>query len=284
LPLPSDPELGAGNFAVVTGNYDRMQDILAKLGMGELDEYHELVPCSETFDIYDGNYSFSGEYPVFTELFENDGLTGDPLIYNYDMVFINCGNSYEYDFFLDESKMAILRDYVAGGKKLYVTDWSYDFVEQIFPEYIDFYGSDETAETGKEETNAAQVGDWGITSDATINDAQMKAWLQTVLCQEGNCLNPDMTIHIAGFWSGWVVINGAHASKASSVKIWVTGPVSWYDWYLEDPEGSGIKPLTVSFVHGLGRVLYTSYHTEEDNPSAGFWPQERVLQYLVLEL
>jgi hypothetical protein len=284
LPLPSNPEQGAGKFAVVTGYYDRMQDILAKLGMGELDEFHMLVLGTETFDLYDGDYSLDEPYPDFPELFETDGETGNPVIYNYDMVFINCGSGYEYDILYDETKLGIIRDYVSGGGKLYITDLSYDYVEQVFPEYIDFYGSDETDETEKEEIGAAEVGESGITSEATVNDSQLKAWLQTVLCQDGSCLNPDMTVHIAGFWAGWAVINGAHSLQSSSVKIWITGPVSWYDWALVDPEGSGDKPLTLSFVHGLGRVLYTSYHTEEDNPSSGFWPQERILQYLVLEL
>ena len=180
IAMPSDPAQGAGKFAVVTGSWDRMQDILAKLGMGELDEYHELILGTETFDLYDGNYSLGDEYPYFPELFETDESTGDPVIYNYDMVFINCGNSYEYDILYSETSIAILRDYVNDGGKLYITDLSYDYVEQVFPEYIDFYGSDETAETERETMNDAQVGDSDITSDATINDSQLALWLQYV--------------------------------------------------------------------------------------------------------
>ena len=32
-----------------------------------------------------------------------------------------------------------------------------------------------------------------------------------------------------------------------------------------------------------GKVIYTSYHNVVDNVSAGLWPQERILQYLVFE-
>ncbi len=282
LALPADPSLGGGNFAVVTGYYDRMQDILAKLGMGEIDAYYELELGTETFDIYDGDYSFSGEYPLFTILFENDDVSGEPVIYNYEMVFINCGNAFEYELETDANMVNILRSYVEDGGKLYVTDQSYDFVEQPFPQYIDFFGSGETADTEPEGFNDAEVGEDDITCDATVNDTQLAAWLQAVTCQGGSCLNTDNTVPVAGFWSYWAVINRVHPAKTSEVKIWISGPVSWYEE--ESGEGSGVKPLTVSFSHGLGKVLYTSYHTEEDNPTADFWPQERILQYLVFEL
>ncbi len=284
LTLPSDPEAGAGNFAVVTGYYDRMQDILAKLGMGEINLYNELEPGTEMFDLYNGDYSLDNEYPEFPEIFSTDPLTGNPRLYNYDIVFINCGNYFESDLLEDMDKKLILRQYVNNGGKLYITDNAYDFVEQVFPEYVDFYGSDETNETDAEEMNFAELGNNGITSDATINDNQLLSWLKNISCQGGSCLNSDNTVPITGFLYGWVLINGAHPSKSSDVKIWIKGPVSWYDWFTEDGEGSGSKPLTLSFEFGQGKVLYSSYHTEEENPSSGFWPQERILQYLIFEL
>ena len=284
LTLPSDPAEGTGNFAVITGYYDRMQDILAKLGMGEINSYYELEPGTEKFDLYNGDYSLDYEYPEFTEIFTADPLTGNPKIDNYNMVFINCGNDYENVILEDTDKKSILRQYVNNGGKLYITDQSYDFVEQVFPEYVDFYGMDEVSETKAEETDAAQVGDDGITSNASINDNQLLSWLKTVSCQGGSCLNSDNTVPIAGFLYGWTLINGAHPGKSSDVKIWITGPVSWDDCFTEAGAGAGSKPLTVSFNFGLGKVLYSSYHTEEENPSSGFWPQERILQYLVFEL
>ena len=282
IELAANPASGGGNFAVVTGAYDRMQDILAKLGMGELDNGYKLKHGTELFDIYDGNYTFDNEYPDFPAIFEDDPETGNPVIENYEMVFINCGNSYEEAVLQDTGLVAILRDYVNKGGKLYVTDQSYDFVEQVFPEYIDFYGSDEKEYTEAEDIDAAEVGADGIISDALIHDTQLVLWLQEVTCQGSSCLNLDNTVRIAGFWYAWALINDVHTEKSDEVKIWITGPVSWYDF--SEVEGSGEKPLTVSFNHGEGKVLYSSYHTEEDNPSAYFWPQERILQYLVFEL
>jgi len=80
LALPSDPGEGAGYFAVVTGSYDRMQDILAKLGMGEIDSYYKLVQGTEKFDLYDGAYSFDFDIPLFEEIFATDPLIGNPKI------------------------------------------------------------------------------------------------------------------------------------------------------------------------------------------------------------
>lgn len=281
IALPDDPQQGAGYFAVITGAFDRMQDILAKLGMGEV-YGNELDEGTETFDMYDGDYSLPPAYPAFLNIFNIDGATGEPMIYNYDMVFINCGNEFEHEILVDAgNKKSVIRDYVYEGGKLYVTDQSYDFVEQVFPEYIDFSGSDEITQTNPELMDEAEVGYNDITSDATILDNQLASWLGNVSCQGESCLINPTTVHIAGFWSGWAVINGAHPGKSSVVKIWVSGPVEWDDWV--SGYSTGTKPLTVSFIHGDGKVIYTSYHTEEDSPSGDFWPQERILQYLVFE-
>jgi len=129
--------------------------------------------------------------------------------------------------------------------------------------------------------NEAQVGDGGITTSAEILDSTLKEWLKVVSCVDsfGNpvsCIDPATErVHIEGFLGGWAVMDGAHAGKAGDVKFWVRGNVSFNG-------GSGIKPLTVTFRHGSGKVLYTSYHTEASYySSSGLLPQERILQYLV---
>ena len=286
--LPSDPAQGAPKMAVITGSWDRMEDVLAKLGFGNVNDYGQLVVGTERFDLYDGNNSLSdADYPDFPAIFDDNDGDSKPDIYNYDIVFINCGNSYEN--LLDSTKVNILRQYVQQGGRLYITDLSYDFVEQVFPEFIDFYGSDSTPETNPENIGAAEVGDSGITSEADVLDTTLKEWLKEVSCKELDyttyppteidvpCIDPATEkVHIEGFLSGWAVINGPHPGQTSNVKVWVKGPVSWYD----GGNQSGVKPLTVSFTFGNGKVLYTSYHTESTNIK-GFIPQERILQYLV---
>lgn len=280
ITLGQDPSTGAPKMAVVTGSYDRMQDVLAKLGFGEIDSFGNLRLGTERFDLYDGNSSLDPSYPDFDTIFNDGDGDSKPDINNYDIVFINCGTNYEF-LLSDSSKVQILREYVQNGGRLYVTDLSYDFVEQVFPEFIDFYLSDSTPEADPETMNEAQQGSGSITTEADIKDNMMKEWLKIVSCVDTmdnpvDCVNPSTgKVDIEGFLPGWAVMNGSHPSKASEVKIWVEGPVEF-----GYPIDSGIKPLTASFPFGSGKVLFTSYHTEAANIT-GLLPQERILQYLV---
>lgn len=278
--LGQDPSTGAPKMAVVTGYYDRMQDVLAKLGFGEIYSSGRLRLGTERFDLYDGDASLDSSYPDFDALFSDGDGDSKPDINNYDIVFINCGTNYEY-LLSDPSKVQILREYVQNGGRLYVTDLSYDFVEQVFPEFIDFYLSDSTPEADPESMDVAQQGSGGITTEADVKDNMMKEWLKIVSCVNTmdnpvDCIDPSTgKVHIEGFLPGWAVMNGPHTSKTSEVKIWVEGTVDF-----GYPLVTDIKPLTVSFPFGSGKVLFTSYHTEAA-PITGLLPQERILQYLV---
>jgi hypothetical protein len=287
-------QLGQINVAVVTGNFDRMEDLLAKLGMGDLDSNNKLLLGSQKFDLYDGvnmtdndgneifgNNSLDATYPNFDALFNGPNDTVDvdnALIYGYDIVFINCGNIYEhpdnYNILGDPDVITILQKFVNDGGKLYVTDISYDFIEQAFPDFITFVGDDL-------EMNAAQQGADNVTTNATINDTKLTQWLKIVLCNGTACLNPDDTVLIDGFTEHWAVID----YTTDPEDVWVEGLVSWID--PDDPQQkqilSGTKPLTVTFDYGDGAVLFTSYHTSETG-LASFTPQERILQYLVFYL
>ena len=54
------------------------------------------------------------------------------------MVFLNCsGTVYSGTLLKDPAVLRNLRDYVAAGGRLYATDWSYDFIQQV-PELAPF--------------------------------------------------------------------------------------------------------------------------------------------------
>lgn len=279
------PSTGAGapKIAVVTGNWDRIQDVLAKLGLGQLDASGELVLGTEKFKLYDGNSSLDdATYPNADTLFTS--LTE---MQKYDIIFINCGTDYEGLLTSNPNVVPNLQNYVTNGGSLYVTDLSYDYVEQAFPAYIAFYG-DPVDPNQPGVIDTAQVGESGITTDATVLDNTLKNWLDNL-----GALNPDKTVHIEGFLSGWAVMNAANTSLGT--KAWVQGSVSYYGTLArgskdahsrQAPSGrqvSAVKPLTVTFTKGKGRVLYSSYHTEE-SPSPTLRPQERILAYLVFEV
>ncbi len=262
-----------------------MEDILAKLGFGEVDPTtHQLIAGTEKFDIYDPT-DLDENYPSLETLFEDDPATQKPRLFNYDIIFINCDDSpNSYLLPQDPETTTLIRDYVNQGGRLYVTDLSYDYIEHAFPEYIDFLHSDDSEENEPELINIAEYGFWGITPDAQIHNDQLTAWLANVTCEGGSCLNDDDTVTIKGFLRYWALMNGAEPSMTDEVTTWVSGPVVWADIFADTFEQEGIKPLTVTFDFGQGRVLYTSYHTEDEDPVAGFWPQERILQYLIFEM
>lgn len=263
-------------LAVVTGSFDRMQDILAKLGYGQV-ESGQLKLGTETFALFNGDGSLPASYKTVDALFADANGDGKADIFNYSIVFLNCGlNEATLG---DAAKVAALRAFVEGGGRLYASDLAYDFVEQPFPAYIDFEGADSVPAAQPETPDVAELGDSGITSDATV-DAALSSWLAGVTCGAGtSCLNANGTVHIEGFLAGWGVMKSAHSAQQANVRTWVSGPVTF-----SGQATPVVRPLTVSFPVGLGRVTYTSYHTEPGTASAGFLPQERILQFIVFEL
>lgn len=253
--LSADPAKGAPRIAVADGNYDDIQGILTDLG-------------------YD--FDFFWNHPAWVtppddgiwRLFELDD-SGKARLFSYDIVFVNCGTG-EW-LFLEPENVALMRECVAGGGRLYVSDLSYDLVERAFPEYIEFFGDDD-------EDNAAQVGpdSPSTTLDATVRDAGLAAWLATRDCGAGGRIDTATnTLKLGGFLGGWVVMLGAEATpQGGTVKVWVDADVETY----------GTVPLTVSFDHGNGMVLFTSYHNSADKDEADYLVAQRyVLEYLVFE-
>ncbi len=231
---------------------------------------HSLIPGTETFDLY----------PDSTSLFE--GSNGQANIFNYDVVFINCGQ-FDEEAVLSTYRQT-LRDYVLAGGILYVTDQAYDFVEQLFPDYLDFYGDDGLSATMAETLHLAETGAADIQVRAAVNSQQLRDWLANVDCSSGPCLNPDRTVNIGGFLSNWAVFHGGHTVMSDNITIWTQGEISLFDFDTGQFIGPVDKPLTATLNIGQGKILYSSYHTNELLLTAGFHPQERILQYLIFEL
>jgi hypothetical protein len=286
----SDTTLTAGSgidgakIAVVTGAFDRMEDVLAKLGYGTIDSNGNLTLDTEIFTLINGAGHLPSKYKTFENL-----LNGTVDITQFDIVFLNCGPGSE-DMLTQTVVRSRLRSYVEGGGKIFATDQSYDFVEQVFPEVMKFEGDPDDAFTPGAR-NAAELGTKGDTVEATINDTTMKNWLSGVKVNSGTtleacnrsallvngttgALNTDGTIHIGDLGDAWAEMHSAHTGQ---------NPTTWIEGNIESLDH---RPLTVTMSIGTkgGKVLFTSYHTAESCPSAGFWPQERVLQYLVFEM
>lgn len=147
LPEPTCVDAGSARVAVVTGDWDTIETILAGAGITDV-------------TLYDG---LNGTSPSDRDLLEDLELMS-----GYDIIFLNCGQ-YESFFFTDPLYINNLRSYVDAGGSLYASDWAYDFVEVAFPEAIDFDGDDSVL-------NAAATGESGPLT-GTVEDPALAAAL-----------------------------------------------------------------------------------------------------------
>ncbi len=258
----------ASSMLVVTGQYDVIENVLAKLGLGDSDASGNLVLGTEFFTLVDGAGKLDDvAYQDFDDVFM------DPANYaSYRTIFLNCGNDFETDFFGSSTAVDGLRNWVEAGGRLYCTDWSYDFCEQLWPDMVSFETTDGSGD-GLGATaglaNEAELGASQGTVAATIEDAFMLSWLNG-----RSATNGDGTIDVTDWLPAWTVIQDVDPA----VKVWASGDVSF-----GFPTTTQNRPLTISFNAGNGRVLFSSYHTEEF-ASSGLTPQDRVLQYLIFEV
>ena len=252
--LPSKTDAAAGDdvpkMAIAVGAWDDIGASLQKLGLDP-----------SAYDRFE--YSFP---PNNNDPFAPDKLLNDPQVMNgYHIVFAPCdssdGTDCNYAPSADSAVQQNLQQYVAKGGKLYVTDYSYDYIRQTWPEYIDW------------ENQTSAFGSACLTSSydapAQVEDMGMKAWLAA----QG--IN-DFVLE-----ENWTMISSLNTVASTdpegkpvdiTPKNWVSGQTS-----------KGTRPATVSFERGCGRVLFSTYHTE-GNGSAGLLAQEKALLYVLLEV
>ncbi len=245
LPKQTSDKGTIPKIAVVLGSYDHIEKVLDSLGLkGQFTTYDNVIGL-----LHGG---------------------AQATLNQYDALFINCGTS-ETCTSVD-SYRDLLRSYVEKGGRLYVTDQSYDFVEQVFPEYIRFGGSNANqANSTPEAQNSAQHGTAGLVIQAQVRNQSLKEWLSTLSCGGKPCVTQSGEVRIEGFAGQWAMMDTA---THLDTQVWVEGNVA-----------GKLRPLTVTFRAGKGKVLYTSYHTHEHSTGrAELSPQERILQYFILDL
>lgn len=275
-------------IAIATGDYDKMECVLRSLGIA--DDQFGAPAADKRIHLYNASlHEEDSSWPSVATLFDDPNLLS-----TYNIVFLNCGNSQE-SVLSDASFRTRLLDYVGAGGRLYVTDQAYDFVEQVFPEPIDFAPDATTNPSQPEEMNAAQVGNDMAGTDATLTDQDMITWLDAVEARSGDTiLKNGNQIYVTHFLIGWVMQYAVHVSE--TVKMWLFANI--------DGGNPSMDPLTTTFDYNqCGRVLYSSYHTlgrESAGLCGGLFPpcpsfpaycetldlspQERVLEYLIFHV
>jgi hypothetical protein len=258
-------------MALVNGAWDKIELSLAGLGLGTVVNGGGLAgkyvdKTTAPYDFYYGDPialdpSSKGSKGSYTKI-----LNDYSVLSKYHIVFLPCSWSdsttcYTSQPSTNSTVKQNLINFVKAGGKLYATDYSYEFVRQIFPGYVDW--QQQTTAVG----SACLTGAWS--SPATSPDKGLTDWLAA---QSITSFNVEQN---------WTALKGVHTQATVDQK---GNPISETPkiWVNATSTGYGTIPTTVSFQQQCGRVLYSTYHTE--GTSAGLLPQERALLYILLEV
>jgi hypothetical protein len=208
----------AVSIAVVQGEYDSVETVLTDLGF------------------------------TWTYINKSD-LNNAILLSGYQILFLNCGLDnlgapldLSLDMAFATTVMANLQNFVNAGKRLYISDWAYVYLEKAFPTAIAFFGNDTNFALVTCDETQARIGDTG-TIAASILDSS----LATALGRTTMDVNFDLF--------DWVVMGRASA-MGPDTRVLVNGPV------VACGASRGTRPLMATFPYGSGEVIYTSFHKQ----------------------
>lgn len=287
LPDHRDPAAGMWmpKIALGWGEYDRLENGLAKLGLAEVSDGATFMPGTEAFDIWSNDGSAQpNSLGTFAE------LVSDPeLMAQYHIIFVPCSSSPHEGVLNDPQIRANIQDWVAQGGKWYVSDWSLAFLEQPFPQYQTWWEDD---------WSGGPLLD-AFDTDGEVNDDDLLAWLDALPPElkdinplnGGGSSHPTVnhlpTIELVDLWStikdtpSVLVEDDDGALVDVGHKTWIKGPGGGLDGAPSNQDW----PLTVTGEYGCGRLMFSSYHTVESvDAYRGLTPQELVLMYLIMEI
>ena len=212
------------NYAVLLSYPDHVFNLLAKLGMGDLDGSGSLTWGSESFDCYN-DYMFSQPgYSDSAELFADEAN-----LYHYHQIFFPCFST-ELGFDFIAAQTDLIREYVAAGGKIYCTCCANYWNEYPFVEYIDYTGDD----AGTWTLGIGRVGLYN--TNGQIVDPAMRDWLEVVTSED-----PDAF----PFVNGYIQIEDLVAVDDGMGLDEDDGWVVPYAWVLDQSSYPG-SPLTVT--------------------------------------
>jgi len=304
LPLPAQRSEGdLPRMAVAAGDHDAIECVLRELGLAPSEFTAARDPQtggegSGAVHLYDnqspGTPVLPGQSPIAELLGSRERL------FSYQQIFLNCsGTAYSQALLRQPQVLANLRDYLAAGGRFYVTDWSYDFLQQV-PELapsVCFEDDQDCSITTPHGFHAAvaQGGTLSSLSAAVSLDSPktqaLSDWL--AMLSTGAPLVPS-ALPISDLLPGWVVVQQTARDAARyPVTTWLAAEISDR---IRPPRR---RPLTLSFDYPpqaiCGRALFSSYHTRQRSQRLAFpaycpatgtslLPQEHVLAFLFFEL
>lgn len=291
LPNHSDVAIGDAmpRIALVYGDYDHIEDVFAKVGLGSEDGAYGHAWGTEAghFDVFDN--SGPGE-PKHGEPLAN--LLGNPArMAEYQVILFACSYNANFAFMNNSGTQQALRDWVWKGGKLYVSDYAMPVVEMPWHDFVWFTNP---LSSGCNENAFPPTCNHGppFDSKATIPDQPTADWLSAMGQLSGLVVKENWNT-IGELFEGVVGQDQGGAPLKQKPKVWVQGPWSYPKEDLEsfgqDPATWDLSehPLTVTWPYNCGRVLYTTYHTVGGTLGGrhpGLIAQERILFHLLMEL
>ncbi len=294
LPSVHDPARGqtVPSIAIGTGSYDQLEDVLGKMGVGTVDSSgdYSIGTGSDRIHWYgNGGDTYRGEMGSLESLVRDLSR-----MMRYHIIFIPCSGDDNVAALQDQAVLRNIRAYVEAGGKLYVTDWSGEWMDNVFPAFIDLEGpgTDTPASAYDATANRWNTGQFGnadgslyTSENAEVVDPDLFTWLDG---QTGP--TPDGAIATYNAGSLTVVDNFNTILGLNRIQVGFDAeglPVTDMPvGYVIGGQGTETpkRPLTVTFEPaGCGRVLFSTYHTT-GTPHVGLVPQERILLYLIMEI
>ncbi len=265
LPGEWNPDAGLWipRIAVVQSSNDSIYNVLAKIGMGDVSGNGGLVNGTENFDL----------------LSQGDGgalLEDLDAMRQYHIIFIPCMSQVGMGT-LGQTRVDNIRQWVEEGGKWYVTDWANEYLYQSFPTYQTLHGQVSDPDLGYYDTT-------GI-----VLDADLLAWLEALPAplQDIGGGHPNLlglpSVPIVDNWSGIDDIPSIVVQDQDGNDVDV-GHHAWVEGACPACSPSNeLRPMTISAQYGCGRMMFSTYHTDEGE-HAGLTPQELILLYIILEI
>jgi hypothetical protein len=255
------------NYAVVQSGPDYPEDLLAKMGLGELTSTGSL-DTSQPFSFHLYNENGTPNIGPTAFLFSSQDYLDQ-----YHMVFFPCINSGMFA----ANHVAELQAYVTAGGKIYSSCWAGHWVEKPFPDVIDFNGAD----------NITSPGDVGsYETHGVVSDPAMREWLDVVV-SDTDVSAPLLTSESLDWYpfsGAWILITALNPSTYAGHGLEDDGGYVVPRVWVTDLEAYPTHPLTLTFNYDCGKVFYSAYQVVEASTSTLVRPQEWVLVYLFLEV
>jgi len=269
--LPNHTDLALGDnipkIAILDGSYEDQQYMWEALGFN-YDGEVELIDWSGTATLLSDLTSLS----------------------QYNLIVLPCGANPPSN----QTAKDNLKQYVKDGGKLYIDDFSYDYAEQVWPEFLSYFVREDFDEWQTDficgdgaSTPTDACNDWQSSYSFTgiPADADFGAWIALPE------VNGAGTIELEAAWNsihelglGEIGIDpecmqncGPNGEVYALPKIWMNG---------DTPAAGSTNPATVSWPFYCGKVLYTVYHTHGTGSGTDYalMLQEKIMMYLIMEV